>query len=141
MARNPFSGTWRLLSYEVKSTSGETRYPWGQDPMGFLMYNDDGYVSVAMMSTNRPRFEAKDIKKGTTEEKVAAVDTYISYCGRYEFYDDTIIHHVEVCLFPNWVGNDQTRTYKFDGSRLLLRTEPIVAGEKQWAGHLLWERV
>jgi hypothetical protein len=105
------------------------------------MYNDDGYVSVAMMSANRPRFGAKDIKKGTTEEKVAAVDTYISYCGRYEVQRDTVTHHVEVCLFPNWVGNDQIRTYEFDGGRLLLSTEPIVAGEKQWTSHLLWERV
>ena len=141
MARNPFSGTWRLLSYEVRSTAGETRYPWGQDPVGFLIYSDDGYVSVAMMGANRPRFEAKDIKKGTDEEKIAAVDTYISYCGRYEVQGDTVIHHVEVCLFPNWVGNDQKRTFKFDGDRLLLSTEPIVAGEMQLTGHLIWERV
>jgi hypothetical protein len=141
MVGNPFSGTWRLLSYEVRSTSGETRYPWGQDPVGLLMYNDDGYVSVAMMTADRPRFGAKDIKKGTTEEKVAAVDSYISYCGRYEVQKGTVIHHVEVCLFPNWVGNDQIRTYEFNDSLLLLSTEPIVAGEKQWTGHLLWERV
>ena len=141
MASNPFSGTWRLLSYEVRSTAGETRYPWGQDPVGLLMYSDNGYVSVAMMGANRPRFGAKDIKKGTTEEKVAAVDTYISYCGRYEVQGDMVIHHVEVCLFPNWVGNDQIRTYEFDGNRLQLSTEPIVAGEKQLTGHLIWERV
>ncbi len=141
MARNPFSGTWRLLSYEVRSTAGETRYPWGQDPVGFLIYSDDGYVSVAMMGANRPRFGAKDIKKGTVEEKVAAVDTYISYCGRYDVQGDMVIHHVEVCLFPNWIGNDQKRTFKFDGDRLLLNTEPIVAGEMQLTGHLIWERV
>jgi hypothetical protein len=141
MERNPFSGTWRLLSYEVRSTAGETRYPWGRDPVGFLIYSDDGYVSVAMMCANRPRFGAKDIKKGTAEEKVAAVDTYISYCGRYEVQGDMVIHHVEVCLFPNWVGNDQKRTYEFDGNRLQLSTEPIVAGEKQLTGHLIWERV
>lgn len=141
MASNPFIGTWRLLSYEVRSSTGETRYPWGQDPVGLLMYSDDGYVSVAMMSADRPGFSAKDIKKGTIEEKMAAVDTYISYSGRYEILKDTVIHHVEVSLFPNWVGNDQIRTYEFDGNRLRLSTEPIVAGEKKWTSHLVWERV
>lgn len=141
MQKNPFVGTWRLLSYEVRRTDGEVRYPWGQDPVGFLMYSEEGYVSVAMMSANRPRFAAKDIRRGTTEEKVAAVDTYISYCGRYEVQGDTIIHHVEVCLFPNWIGNDQKRTFEFDGDRLLLSTEPIAVGEMQWTGHLIWERV
>jgi len=141
MVQNPFVGTWRLRSYEGRRTDGEVRYPWGQDPVGFLMYSQEGYVSVAMMSANRPRFAAKDIKRGTTEEKVAAVDTYISYCGRYEVQGDMVIHHVEVCLFPNWIGNDQKRTFEFDGDRLLLSTEPIAVGEMQWTGHLIWERI
>ncbi len=141
MTQNPFVGTWRLLSYEVRRADGEVRYPWGQDPVGLLMYSEEGYVSVAMMSANRPRFAAKDIKRGTIEEKVAAVDTYISYCGRYEVQGDTVIHHVEVCLFPNWIGNDQKRTFEFDGDRLLLSTEPIAVGEMNWTGHLIWERI
>ncbi len=109
--------------------------------MGFLMYSEEGYVSVAMMSANRPRFAAKDIKRGTTEEKVAAVDTYISYCGRYEVQGERVIHHVDVCLFPNWIGNDQKRAFKFDGNRLILSTDLAPDDEMQKTGHLIWERV
>jgi hypothetical protein len=97
-------------------------------------------MSVAMMSAGRPRFTDKDVKKGTNEEKTTAVDTYVSYSGRYEVQGDTVIHHVEVCLFPNWVGNDQKRTFQVDGNRLILST-PLPGGDIQRSAHLVWERV
>ena len=51
-------------------------------------------MSVTVMSANRLKFTSGDIKGGTTEEKVAAADTYISYCGKYEVQQDTVIHHI-----------------------------------------------
>lgn len=140
MKHDPFIGTWRLLSYEIRRADGEIKYPWGQDPVGLLIYSGDGYMSVAMMSANRTRFVDKDVKKGTNEEKAAAVDTYVSYSGRYEINEDTVIHRVDVCLFPNWVGNDQKRTFQFDGNRLTLST-PLPGGDMQRSAHLVWERV
>ena len=64
MTYDPFIGTWRLLSYEIRRADGEIKYPWGQDPVGLLIYSGDGYISVAMMSANRPKFVDKDVKKG-----------------------------------------------------------------------------
>ncbi len=66
--------------------------------------------------------------RGSTEEKVHAVDTYVSYCGRYEFQGDVVIHHVELSLFPNWVGVDQERLAELRGNRLTLSTRPMVLG-------------
>ena len=140
MTHDPFIGTWRLLSYEIRRADGEIKYPWGQDPVGLLIYSGDGYMSVAMMSVGRNRFTDKDVKKGTKEEKATAVDTYVSYSGRYEVQGDMVIHHVEVCLFPNWVGNEQKRTFQFDGNRLTLST-PLPGGDIQRSAHLVWERV
>ena len=79
MTHDPFVGTWRLLSYEIRRADGEIKYPWGQEPVGLLIYSGDGYMSVAMMSASRTRFVDKDVKKGSNEEKAAAVDTYVSY--------------------------------------------------------------
>lgn len=141
MKPNPFVGTWRLVSYEVRRADGRITYPWGRDPVGRLMYSEDGYVSVAMMSANRPHFVAKDVKRGSVEEKAAAVDTYISYCGRYEVQGDAIIHHVEICLFPNWVGADQKRNFEFDGDRLSLSAALPSGDGVQKTAHLIWERI
>jgi len=141
MERNPFVGTWRLMSLEMRKSDGQVSYPLGHDAIGFIMYTDDGYMSVAMMSSGRPKFAAGDIRRGTMEEKVAAAETYISYCGRYEIREDRIIHHVAVSFFPNWVGADQERTFKFDGNCLWLSTPPFLADGVQQTSRLIWERV
>lgn len=92
------------------------------------------------MTANRPRFASGDAGGGTTEERLAAADTYLSYCGRYEVRPDKVIHHVEVSLFPNWIGMDQERFFEFDGDRLSLSTPPFLVSGKQQSARLIWER-
>ena len=97
-------------------------------------------MSVAIMGANRSRFASGDIKGGSTEEKAAAADTYLTYCGRYEVQGDAVIHHIELSLFPNWVGVDQKRYLRLDGNTLLLSTPPILVEGIERAIHLVWER-
>lgn len=141
MAENLFVGTWKLISYEVRAADEKVTHPWGEHPEGRLMYSGDGHVSVAMMAPDRPRFESRELKFGTPEEKIAAVDRYISYAGRYEIQGNKVVHHVEVCLFPNWVGRDQKRNFKFEGNRLYLSTDPDPRDGKRKTGYLIWERL
>ncbi len=141
MAENHFIGTWRLLSYEVRSTDGQITYPWGQDALGYLIYNKDGYMMVAIMSGNRPKFASSDFIGGSVEEKTDAADTYISYGGRYEVKGDRVIHHIEICSYPNWTGVDQERIFEFVGDRLELQSLPILYGGIQQTAHLIWQRV
>jgi hypothetical protein len=141
MTQASLVGTWRLVSLESRTADGQVSYPWGTDAVGYIIYNEDGYMSVAIMGSNRSEFASGDIKGGSTEEKAAAADTYISYCGRYEVQGDTVIHHIELSLFPNWVGVDQKRALQFDGNRLLLSTPPILVEGTERTSHLIWERV
>ena len=105
------------------------------------MYNPDGYMSVTISRPNRTKFAAGDLLEGNTEEKVQAAETYVSYCGRYEFRGDTVIHHVDFSLFPNWVGVEQERLVELRENRLTLSTRPILLGGIQRTAHLIWERV
>jgi hypothetical protein len=141
MTQNPFVGTWRLISWEYRSADGKVSYPFDQNFVGYIMYSEDGYMSVAIMSTKRPKFASGDLWGGTTEEKVAAADTYISYCGKYEVQGDKVIHQIDVSFFPNWSGVDQTRFFEFKGNRLSLSTPPILMAGIQRTAHLIWERV
>ncbi len=140
MVQNRFVGTWRLVSWENRSTDAIT-YPFGQDAVGYIMYNEDGYMFVAIMTTNRPPFVSGDILGGSLKEKAAAAETLISYCGTYEIQRDRVIHHIEVSSFPNWVGVDQERIFEFKENRLVLSTLPLLVGGKQQTAHLVWERV
>ena len=100
MTTNPLIGTWRLISWETRSVDGQKiSYPLGKDAVGYIMYNEDGYMFVAIMRPNRVRFAAGDLLGGSAEEKAQAANTYVSYCGRYEFNGDTVIHHVDLACF------------------------------------------
>lgn len=141
MNQGQFVGTWKLVSFELRSSKGQVNYPFGDKPVGYIIYNQDGFMSVAFMASERQKFASNDPQKGTMEEKSSAMDTFFSYCGRYEVQGDRIVHHIEVSLFPNWTGMEQQRLYEFEGDRLTLSTPPFqVAGVEQTA-HLVWERV
>ena len=133
-----FIGTWKLVSYELRSDDQVT-YPLGKDAVGYLMYNNDGYMSAALMASKRRRFV--DMMKATTEEIEAAADTYVAYCGKYEVTKDKVTHLPETSFIPNVVGEKQERFYKFEGDKLILSTPPMTHGGKQHTAYLTWKRV
>ena len=140
MGDNPLVGAWRLVSWEDRGEDGEVSHPYGRDPVGYIMYTPDGYMSVIITTANRPTFQVDDILVGSVEERAAAAATCVSYCGSYEVRDGKVIHHVEASLFPNWVGTAQERFYTFEGDRLTLSTGPMLMGGSERRAYLTWER-
>jgi lipocalin-like protein len=138
---NPLVGSWRLLSWENVSADGTISYPLGREAVGMIVYTDDGYLFVAIMCPDRQPFAGGDMLRGSSEEKARAAETYVSYCGRYELRGDTVIHHVELSLFPNWSGVDQERLVEVTGNRLTLRTRPFLLGGMEQSARLVWERM
>ncbi|MFW9259890.1 lipocalin-like domain-containing protein [Nostoc sp. CALU 546] len=141
MVENQFIGTWQLVSWENRDSDGNVIYPYGQDAIGYIMYNADGYMSVNIMMANRSNFASEVILTGTTEEQAVASQSYLAYCGNYEIQSDKIIHYIATSLFPNWVGTVQERFFQFEGDRLVLSTPPLSVSGKQQTAHLTWERV
>lgn len=141
MTANPLIGTWRLISWENRSLDGRVSYPFGQDAVGYIMYNQDGYMFVAIMCPNRAHFASGDLLRESTQDKVEAAETYLSYCGRYEFQGGKVVHHVELSLFPNWIDVDQERLVELTGDRLTLSTRPMLLEGMQQTAYLVWGRV
>ncbi len=133
-----FIGAWKLISVETRDENGEL-FRRGHRT-GYLLYSEEGYISVAFMKEGRPTFASGDIRGGTVEEKMAAVEGYVSYSGRFEVRGDKVVHHIEVSLFPNWVGVSQERLYGFEGDRLTLSTPLMLVGGRQLSTHVIWER-
>jgi hypothetical protein len=140
MAHNPFVGAWRLLSWENRSADGRVSHPLGREISGYILYSADGYMNVAIMAAGRPRYGGDDALGGTVDERARAAKTYLSYAGTYELGDGEIIHHVQVSLFPNWVGGEQRRFYELDGDRLTLSTAPMLLAGIERRAFLVWER-
>lgn len=140
MATNPLIGTWRLISYEARTGDGAVSYPLGKNPSGFILYSEDGYMSVTMMSANRTNYASSDLRAGTPEEKLAAAETYLSYSGKYTFEGDRVLHHVEVSFFPNRVGTTQVRHLTLSGNTVTLRTPAMLISGEQQTAELVWQR-
>ena len=115
----------------------------GEDPIGYLFYNHDGYMSVEIMSAHRAAYRMPDAFGGTPEERSDAISTYLSYSGPFEVLSDqdTVIHHIEVCSYPNWIGNAQVRFANLAGDRLTLSTKPMTFQGVERRAVLEWERV
>ena len=134
-------GTWKLISAKAENPKGDVIYPYGEDPFGMLMYDINGYMSVLIMQPGRSKFGSGDMFAGTPEEIKEAFEGFDAYCGTYEVNvkKETVIHHIRGSQFPNWVGTDQLRYFKFSDNRLILKTPPIPSLETEWVVSLTWE--
>ena len=126
-------GTWRLRSWKSFAGDGSEIDQLGQDPVGYIIYTGDGYVSVDMMASHREREGSGD---------TPPMSAYLAYAGPFEVLadQDTVIHHVEVCSIPDWVGTAQVRSAKLEGDRLTLSFEPMIIQGVERRGELVWER-
>src|SRR5437899_9790661 len=124
-------GTWRLVLFEARDSKGQFQYPLGKHVSGLLVYDAAGNMSAHVMRNDRPLFAANDPGRGTDAEVRAAFDGHTSYFGTYTIdpASKTVTHHVRGASYPNWIGNDQLRQFKFEGSRLFLYSPPIVSGD------------
>ncbi len=130
-------GTWTLLDYVLIREDGVLKKPWGDDVTGLLIYSPDGYMSANLMPTART---VSPTDATASESKLHRAARYIAYAGTYTAEAHTITHHVEVSLFPVWIGLPQVRYYEVTDDRLTLRTPPIPRQDKHLVGQLVWTR-
>jgi hypothetical protein len=150
MSSNPYAGSWRLISMQTKPANGnpndnETYDTYGPNAAGSLMYGEltagFGTMAVQIVSANRPNFVSGDIDGGTVEERLMAYDTCLAYHGQYSFDAEKVLHHIEICLYPNWGGQTVIRYARFEGNRLFLVSPPFLVKGILRTSNLIWERV
>ena len=135
---DPFIGTWKLISWEMRQPDGTVHYLFGKNVVGYLIYTADGYMSAEIMDPDRqqsdPNFPLETAAAQTLSDsdRARAYSTYLSYCGTYTVDGDTVTHHVKAGLIPAWTGSEQVRHFTFDHGFLI-----IGLGNQK----LTWERV
>lgn len=137
---NRFVGTWRLIRCEHKMSDGTSRFPWGLDAKGLLLYTSDGYMSAFLMKADRHRFASDDIFEGTASERVDAMESCLAYAGRYRVEEKRVVHIVELSPFPNWIGSEQIRLFEWRGAQLILSSLPFQTSRGEETAYLTWER-
>jgi len=137
MANQVVLGVWKLVSYEIRLATKQVIYPFGEEARGYLMYTENGYMSVNIMSANRLPFTADSATMASLEEILMAIQTFFAYCGKYEVISDKIIHYPEVSSIPNLRGLRQERIFEIKDNRLCLTFKD----DMQATFKLIWERV
>lgn len=133
-------GSWRLVSVEVTLKNGtvEPDPMFGPHARGYLMYEPDGHMCAEIMNPDRPAWQ--NPTKPTNEEKTAAFDGFIAYCGTYRLDapHSTVTHYPDVAWTPAYVGSTQPRPFRIEGKRLIITpasTDPNITKRV-----LTWER-
>src|ERR1700680_2359790 len=124
--RDSLIGAWELVSaVERDVETGVETNVLGERPQEIILDTPDGNKSAQMQGPEHTPFEEGDLLRGSPEEYVAAVSSYIAYSGRF-FVDEvkrSLSHEMTVSFFPNWVGQRQVRLVEVDGERLQLSTD------------------
>jgi hypothetical protein len=138
------SGTWKLVSWKIEQANGELiDPPLGPVPLGWIMYQPEGHMSVVLMRPDRPKFASNNLMEATPEEIKAAFEGYVSYCGSYEVNEQErfVIHRLQLSWFPNLVGTEQKRFFEFADDRLILKTPPLMVFGEAQVHRLIWQHL
>ena len=134
-AMNRFIGAWRLVSFEEETSDGEIVYPYGENPIGLLIYDSSGRMSVQIMRSDREPFSSNEWQSVPAEEIKKATEGFTAFFGSFEVDADnkTVIHRVEGHVLPGSVGKVLLREFEFAGDLLILKPSPN--------RRVIWERV
>jgi len=141
-AQVQFVGTWKLVSTEETLKDGSSR-PYqdvGPRGTGYLIYTADGHMCAELAGADRPKWKAPP----TTAQKVAAMETFSAYCGRFEVdeVNHVMWHYPDLALDPNFVGTKQRRPYRFEGNRLIFSDKQAPEEDDQTVDRwkIVWEK-
>src|ERR1700688_3227878 len=117
-------GTWKLVSYVREAVpSGAKSDGMGAHPSGYINYGRDGRMIVIIVGSDRNKPAGAVATPGEAE---ALIKSMLAYAGTYSIDSQarTITHHVDISWDQSRTGTDQLRTYKLEGDRFTLTTEP-----------------
>jgi Lipocalin-like domain len=141
--RDAVLGAWELVSYTIEdSPSGETTYPLGHNPVGLIMYTEDGYMSAQLMRSDRFATDPPEPPEETAAAESAFATGYLAYSGPFQVDEatGTLYHQVRVSLFPKWLGSTQLRCSHLEGDNLTLSGSNTSADGVTSTHTLLWKR-
>jgi hypothetical protein len=118
-------GTWTLESWSERKPDGKVEYPLGEDAIGQIFYSEDGHVAAQLIRRTQDLFVSKDWRDASQVEAARAWKEYFGYFGTYsiDMSKRAVIHHIQGSWFPNLLGTDQIRRFRFEASKLVLDAE------------------
>ena len=133
-------GLWNLLSMEQRYDDGRVIYPFGRNVEGRIYYGADKSMFCAIQKSGRTPFSTGKQWTADEAEKAGAYNDYLTYCGRYELDGDTATHHIEISLYPDWIGKQQARKIRLVDGLLHITARLEDNTPEARTSLMIWER-
>ncbi|NLS01261.1 lipocalin-like domain-containing protein [Rhizobium sp. P38BS-XIX] len=138
--REKLVGVWELVdATTITAEDGRRESSYGDGATGFIHYTATGRMMALITHGARERLEG-DRQSSPDWQKARAYTTSIAYAGRYSIEGDRVVHHVDTSTYPNWVGTQLTRQFRFEDDRVFLRTLPQMQNGIMAVLELEWRR-
>jgi hypothetical protein len=139
-------GSWSLVSREDRSPDGRLvpEPGLGADPLGFLVYDQEGHVAAQLMRRLRSETAGSPrVSSQSSPNNSGATDGYDAYFGTYavDLATHTVTHHLIAALAPGDVGKKLTRRFVVSGNELRLSFDTVSASGLQVVRTLVWRRI
>lgn len=124
-------GTWRLVEFwDRDSAQAPKRYPYGERPTGYFVYDPTGHVSIQLQTGPTPPHIAPArgedwFRAASPEELRAAVEAFRAYFGTYtvDLARGVVVHQVEGDSRGLYTGTRQERQFRLFGDSLIIGNE------------------
>ncbi|NEQ41291.1 MAG: lipocalin-like domain-containing protein [Okeania sp. SIO3I5] len=139
VSKDDLVGIWKFIEVKYVDKQQNTIDSYGKNPVGYLIYTQEGYVAISIMMRDRlklglPVEEIQALGYGAKPKLiqnlfgyiraifryVQAGNNYAAYIGKYEIIDNKVIHHIEVNIVPDAVGTVLEQTIEISGDKLVL---------------------
>jgi hypothetical protein len=135
-------GTWRLVSREDRTASGERRVDpgLGADPIALLVYDRGGNFAAQFMRRDRRRAPAATAASAPNNSR--AVGGYDAYFGSYTVDDaaGTVTQRLLGALSAENVGMVLTRSMRVSRDELVIQLDTASADGTPIVRTLRWTR-
>lgn len=114
-------GTWELRSAEMRATDGSITAVWGADPVGRLVYDDQGRMFALLMPKARNQAAGQMVPEELQREVAGYYGTYV-----VDSEKRIVTHRVAVSLRSTESG-ELERAFTLQGGTLILTAHAVRA--------------
>jgi hypothetical protein len=128
---NLLVGTFRLVSLEARRSDGEISHPFGRNPIGLFLFDQDGNFAVQLRSTDPVRDGAN------------AANDFMAMFGTYRVDENrqTFTLTPDGASHGALVGTEIVRHVRFGDGVAIFNTPPQRAGGLETITYITWKKV
>jgi hypothetical protein len=137
-------GSWVLVSRQDRAADGSVvpEPALGSDPVGFLVYDGHGNMTVQLMRRLRDGGAVTPARPRAGAANSGSADGYDAYFGTYsvDLAARTVTHHLVGALVPGDVGKSLVRQFQVSATELRLSFETEGSSGQPVVRTLTWRR-